>query len=93
MYLDSEFIIDYGGVQEYMLQCCRIDNKGNSDLVFSIVYCGEEFFYLVLDFEFYVFYIFRVCGRFGNEGKWGFWSILRNGIIIFDQYGEDNLSK
>lgn len=52
--------------------------------MFSIVYCGEELSYLVIDFELYVLYIFRVCGRFGNEGKWGLWSIFRNGIIILD---------
>lgn len=85
-YSDSESITDYGGVQEYMLQCCRTDNKGNSDSVFSTVYCGEESSHLVSDLEPHVSYTFRVCGRFGNEGKWGSWSIPRNGITTLDQH-------
>lgn len=86
---DSESITDYSsGVQEYMLQCCRTDNKGNSDSVFSTVYCGEESSNLVTDLEPHVSYTFRVCGRFGNEGKWGSWSIPRNGITTLDQHGK-----
>lgn len=83
---DSESITDYSGVQEYMLQCCRTDNKGNCDSVFSTVYCGEESSHLVTDLEPLVSYTFRVCGRFGNEGKWGSWSIPRNGITTLDQH-------
>lgn len=83
---DSESITDYSGVQEYMLQCCRTDNKGNCDSVFSTVYCGEESSHLVTDLEPHVSYTFRVCGRFGNEGKWGSWSIPRNGITTLDQH-------
>lgn len=83
---DSESITDYSGVQEYMLQCCRTDNKGNSNSVFSTVYCGEESSHLVTDLEPHVSYTFRVCGRFGNEGKWGSWSIPRNGITTLDQH-------
>lgn len=71
-----------------MLQYCRTDNKGNSDSVFSTVYCGEESAHLVTDLEPHVSYTFRVCGRFGNEGKWGSWSIPRNGITTLDQHGE-----
>lgn len=88
-YSDSESITDCSGVQEYMLQCCRTDNKGNSDSVFSTVYCGEESSHLVTDLEPHVSYTFRVCGRFGNEGKWGSWSIPRNGITTLDQHGKD----
>ncbi|KAJ7362052.1 Cytokine receptor-like factor 3 [Desmophyllum pertusum] len=85
-YSDSESITDYSGVQEYMLQYCRTDNKGNCDSVFSTVYCGEESSHLVADLEPHVSYTFRVCGRFGNEGKWGSWSIPRNGITTLDQH-------
>lgn len=83
---DSESITDYSGVQEYMLQYCRTDNKGNNDSVFSTVYSGEESSHLVTDLEPHVSYTFRVCGRFGNEGKWGSWSIPRNGITTLDQH-------
>lgn len=83
---DSESITDYSGVQEYMLQYCRTNNKGNSDSVFSTVYCGEESSHLVTDLEPHVSYTFRVCGRFGSEAKWGSWSIPRNGITTLDQH-------
>lgn len=86
---DSESITDYSGVQEYMLQYCRTNNKGNSDSVFSTVYCGEESSHLVTDLEPHVSYTFRVCGRFGSEAKWGSWSIPRNGITTLDQHGND----
>ena len=72
-----------------MLQYCRTNNKGNSDSVFSTVYCGEESSHLVTDLEPHVSYTFRVCGRFGSEAKWGSWSIPRNGITTLDQHGND----
>ena len=34
-------------------------------------------------------YTFRVCGRYGTEGKWGPWSIPRSGITALDQHGKD----
>jgi len=85
-YSDSESITDYSIVQEYMLQCCRTDNKGNDDSVFSTVYCGEESSHLVTDLEPHVSYAFRVCGRYGSEGKWGSWSIPRSGITTLEQH-------
>ena len=88
-YSDSESITDYSMVQEYMLQCCRTDNKGNDDSVFSTVYSGEESSHLVTDLEPHVSYTFRVCGRYGSEAKWGSWSIPRNGITTLDPHGEE----
>ncbi|XP_068761920.1 cytokine receptor-like factor 3 [Montipora capricornis] len=85
-YSDSESITDYSMIQEYMLQCCRTDNKGNDDSVFSTVYSGEESSHLVTDLEPHVSYTFRVCGRYGSEAKWGSWSIPRNGITTLDQH-------
>ena len=90
-YSDNESITDYSLVQEYMLQCCRTDNRGNDDSVFSTVYCGEESSHLVTDLEPHVSYTFRVCGRYGSEAKWGSWSIPRNGVTTLDQHGEDVL--
>lgn len=85
-YSDNESITDYSLVQEYMLQCCRTDNRGNDDSVFSTVYCGEESSHLVTDLEPHVSYTFRVCGRYGSEAKWGSWSIPRNGVTTLDQH-------
>lgn len=85
-YSDSESITDYSLIQEYMLQCCRTNNKGNDDSVFSTVYCGEELSHLVTDLEPHVSYTFRVCGRYGSEAKWGSWSIPRSGITTLDQH-------
>ena len=84
---DCESITDYSGMQEYMLQCCHTDNKGNSDAVFSTVYSGEDTSHLVNDLEPHVSYTFRVCGRFGNEGKWSSWSIPRNCITTLHPHG------
>ncbi|KAJ7375636.1 Cytokine receptor-like factor 3 [Desmophyllum pertusum] len=46
----------------------------------------QEYMLQYCHLEPHVSYTFRVCGRFGNEGKWGSWSIPRNGITTLDQH-------
>ena len=74
-----------------MLQVCRTDNKGNRDSVFNTVYEGEELSYLVSDLEPNVSYTFRVCSRFGKDGRWSSWSIPRNGISSLDPHGKKKI--
>ncbi|XP_031563814.1 cytokine receptor-like factor 3 [Actinia tenebrosa] len=83
---DCESITDYSGIQEYILQCCCSDNKNASGTVFNTVYTGEEMSYTVTDLEPHVSYTFRVCGRFGKDGRWSSWSIPRNGITTLDPH-------
>ena len=73
--------------QEYMLQYCQVDNKGNHDDVFNTIYQGEEMSYLVTDIEPRVSYTFRVCGRSGNKEKWGPWSLCKNGVTSLEPHG------
>ncbi|KXJ28571.1 cytokine receptor-like factor 3 [Exaiptasia diaphana] len=84
---DSESVTEYSGVQEYILQCCCTDNKGNHDgAVFNTVYNGEGMSHVVTDLEPHVSYTFRVCGRFGRDGRWSSWSIPRSGMTTLDPH-------
>ncbi|EDO36959.1 predicted protein [Nematostella vectensis] len=85
---DNESFTDYSGIQEYMLQYCRTLDRGNNEAaaVFSTVYSGEEMSHIVTDLEPHVSYTFRVCGRFGKDGKWSSWSIPRKGITTLEPH-------
>ena len=58
--------------------------------MFNTVYEGEDLSFLVTDLEPNLSYTFRVCSRFGNEGRWSSWSIPRNGITSLDPHGMFN---